>query len=756
MNGLDIPLDLRLPARTARTFAKAGIETVRDLLRIAPRRYYHWGALTPLSTLREGDDVTILAEVVSTSIVANRSRPGVRCEVQLTDGVATIGATFFAKNEYTLIPHRKILTPGASMLFSGKVGSYRGRLQLTHPNFEGAEGDEEQIRRHVDRPIPIYPTTAGITSWVISRAIGVVLDTLTEDTIPDALGAQLRATYALASPLQAYRFLHQPEDDEQCALAKKTFAWEEALILQGALLAARRGARALEAPACQVQPNSLVTTFMESLPYELTQAQDEALGQISADLSLTQPMLRLLQGDVGSGKTVVALAALIQVVGAGYQGALLAPTEVLALQHVESIRALLTRAGILGGGLIGNEEGNEDEAPPRTGSARAAEDSTETSGANPQARGVEVRLLTGSTPLRARREIHALMESGVPMIVVGTHALLSEGVSFGNLALAVVDEQHRFGVAQRDKLRVMGPNGRGVHQLVMTATPIPRTIAMTVFGDLDETRMTGLPPGRTPVQTFLVDSTNASWMERLWQRAREEVDGGGRVYVVCPRIDQDDDVPDGDEAEARRPPLASVNAVAHTLRGLPVMTGVSIAELTGRTSNEDKDAVMAAFSAGTVPVIVATTVIEVGIDVPEATMMVILDAQQFGLSQLHQLRGRVGRSDRPSVCMAVHRHEMTDVGRLKLQAFASTTNGFDLAEEDMKIRQEGDVLGAQQSGRRSHLEFLSVRRDAGIIEKARSEAERIIEDDPDLSSHRQLEWEIIERSGETLAWLERS
>ncbi|MDC4233110.1 ATP-dependent DNA helicase RecG [Actinomyces sp. B33] len=719
MNALDTPIGLRVPQALARKLDAVGVATVGDLLALAPRRYYHWGRLTPLSSLRDGDDVTILAEVASTRLVANRSGAGVRLEVDLTDGSDRIGATFFAKNQYKLIPHERLLVPGASFLFAGKVGSYRGRLHLTHPSFEGADGDEEGLRRHAERPIPIYPSVSGLTSWRLARAIGMALDALDDSDVPDVLDETTRAEHGLPTKARALRLLHRPQTDEDHRIARTALAWEEALILQTALVLAREGAAARSAPACPRAGNALLDALMRALPFDLTDAQRRAVDEIGADLEEERPMQRLLQGDVGSGKTVVALAALMQVVGSGHQGALVAPTEVLAEQHFSSITRMVE---------------------PLTAD-------------HPM---LDVRLLTGSTPTATRRHIDQAMRSGAPLIVVGTHALLQDSVSFADLGLVVVDEQHRFGVAQRDRLR--SSHDRAAHQLVMTATPIPRTVAMTVFGDLDETRMTGLPPGRSPVATHLVDAANAAWMGRLWERAREEVDRGGRVYVVCPRIDEDEAVADSDadESGARRPPLASVSAVAEDIRTRTPLADTGVRELTGRTGAQDKARIMEEFASGAAPVLVATTVVEVGVDVPEATMIVIVDAQQFGLSQLHQLRGRVGRSSAASICMAVHRHELTPAGRERLEAFASTTDGFALAEADLVLRREGDVLGADQSGRSSHLEFLSVRRDAAIIEAARTLADGIVAADPDLSRRPELRRAIADRSGDSLVWLERS
>ena len=498
-------------------------------------------------------------------------------------------------------------------------------------------------------------------------------------------------------------------------------------------------------------PDSLRADLDAALPYELTAGQARVGEDLARALESTVPMQVLLQGDVGSGKTLVALRAMIQVVGAGGQTALLAPTEVLAAQHRASLEALLGplgRAGMLGG----------------------AE------------RAIRVLLLTGSTTAGRRREILAALAAGEPAIVVGTHALLAETVQIPFLGLVVVDEQHRFGVAQRDALRerrgVTDPatgEERTPHLLVMTATPIPRTVAMTVFGDLDTAILDELPAGRGPVDTHLVPWDRVTWVEGIWRRAAREVASGGRVYVVCPRIDagdqeQGEDDPDrpepfddlpeepdgGVDREGPTRPPAAVAEWAQRLADEPSLTGTGIGTLTGRMTSAEKDAAMEAFASGAAPVLVATTVIEVGVDVPEATMMVILDADRFGLSQLHQLRGRVGRGDRSSVCVATTGVEVGSTAYHRLKAFAETADGFALAEADLELRSEGNVLGAAQSGRRSDLDLLRVTRDRRVIEAARGEAEEIVAADPRLTDHRALAAAIVERlDEESQAYLER-
>lgn len=729
MSELETPLDMRLPRPLVKKLAGAGYYTVGDLLLTAPKRYDHWGRLTPMSRLSTGEDVTLLAEVVSQRLVANRNRGGVRLEVVITDGTHRMQATFFAQNQWKLGIHQKLLRVGEEFLFAGKVGSYKGHLQLTHPQFEGTEGDHDDLQRAIERPIPIYSAGSGVTTWVMSRAVGMLLDkleSLGEEALPDPVPSQIRQRYHLPSRARTLRWLHRPENDEQHKAARTALAWEEAWVLQTHLALVRRSVHAYQAPASPRDGNAHLVSFLTNLPFTLTPAQTEAIERIGEEIEGTRPMQRLLQADVGAGKTLVALAALVQVVGAGHQGVLLAPTEVLAEQHVSSIRALLAPL--------------ESDAQTQ----------------------IPVVLLTSSTPLSQRRTTVERVQSGEPLILVGTHALLQDDVAPTDLALVVVDEQHRFGVAQRDHLRTAGTKGVA-HQLIMTATPIPRTIAMTVFGDLDCTRMEGLPPGRTPVRTHLVDAGNETWMNRMWERAREEIDAGGRVYVVCPRIDQDEggDSPVGSQDEENEETdterrLAAVHSVAEELRHAPTLAGITINELTGRTPASLKAQIMDDFARGDAPLLVATTVVEVGVDVPEATMMVILDAQQFGLSQLHQLRGRVGRGQRNSVCMAVHRHGISGMSAQRLAAFADTTDGFRLAEVDLRVRREGDVLGAEQSGRSSRLRYVSVVKDAQIIATAREEVHALLEKDPALLEYPALLAHVHERSGEELAWMERS
>ena len=622
------PLARAVGQRTAGALAGLGLHTVGDLLRHYPRRHAEPGRLTNLSQLRVGEHVTVMAEVVEATMRRMRSRGGALLQATVTDGSRMLSLTFFAKHEGSLRGHESKLRPGRVGLFTGTVGAYRGALQLTHPDYQivGVDADDEAAAlAEASRPIPIYPASAAIPTWRIQLAVRTVLDPLQPDDVPDPIPPDVRRRHRLPDLLPALREVHTPYPEHDIAGAVHRLRFEEAFVLQAALARRRAEAASQQAVARPGAPGGLLEAFDARLPFTLTDGQRAVGDEISADLAQHRPMQRLLQGEVGSGKTVVALRAMLQVVDSGGQAALLAPTEVLAAQHLRTLRDLLgplAEAGMLGG----------------------AETST------------RVALVTGSQSTGARKEALLDAASGGAGIVVGTHALLGEQVQFADLGLVVVDEQHRFGVEQRDELRRRG--GVPPHLIVMTATPIPRTVAMTVFGDLEVSTLAEIPAGRSGVTTHLVPADNPSWMARTWARVREEVDAGHRVYVVCPRINPDDTVltADGtDDADlieligegdaSERPPLRAVLEVAAELGGLPVLERVGIGVLHGRLPAAEKDRTMAAFAAGEVPVLVTTTVIEVGVDVPEATLMVVLDADRFGLSQLHQLRGReIGRA----------------------------------------------------------------------------------------------------------------
>ncbi len=745
--------------RTAAQLAKQGVETGGDLLRLLPRRYDTWGDLTDMRTLVKGEQATIQAQIVRASSRRTRSgRAPALMEATVTDGVSTMDVVQFGAAGQ-MRARATQLAPGTTVLMSGKVGLHRGRRQLSNPRlYVLDELDEAEREALLARPMPIYPGTEALPSWSVGKAVRTVLDQLEPGDVPDPLPEDLRRQAGLIDAYTAYRWVHRPDDAHQWKAARTRLRHEEALVLQVALAQRRAHHEATRTAVAWPEPEatgSLRADLDAALPYDLTAGQVRVGQEITTDLARTVPMQRLLQGDVGSGKTLVALRAMLQVVGGGGQAALLAPTEVLAAQHHSSLEAVLGPLGRLG--MLGGAE-----------------------------RATRVHLLTGSTPAAQRRRVLADLAAGEPAIVVGTHALLSETVQIPFLGLVVVDEQHRFGVAQRDALRERGGVTDPVtgqrhtpHLLVMTATPIPRTVAMTVFGDLVTSVLDELPAGRSPVTTHLVPWSRTSWVEGIWRRAAKEVAAGGRVYVVCPRIEGGDDEPqqgdaaasDADidderasgllalEEPASRPdrPLASVEEWRQRLEAEPALEGIGVGVLTGRMSSEDKASAMMGFASGATPILVSTTVIEVGVDVPEASMMVILDADRFGLSQLHQLRGRVGRGGRESVCVAVTGVEVGTTAFHRLKAFASTTDGFALAEADLDLRSEGDVLGASQSGRTSGLDLLRVTRDARLIATARRQAERIVDDDPQLREHRALAAAIVERlDEEAQAFLERA
>jgi ATP-dependent DNA helicase RecG len=701
---LDEPLARVLGVRAKGAgLTQLGLDTVGDLLRHYPRRYQRWGELTPLGQLPQGEEVTILAEVVKAVSRPMKSRRGELLQCVVTDGTDTLDLTFFNARQL-----KRMLVPGRVGLFSGVVGRYQGHPQLTHPKLHllNAEEDAEAAVAGIQGPIPVYPASAKLDSEAIRRSVGLVLDTLGD--VPDPLPAQVRARHGLVTLREAFLKVHRPADDDDHRAARRRLRFEEAFVLQAALARRRLADGALPATPRPPRPDGLLAEFDRRLPFALTAGQQEVGLQIAQDLALEHPMHRLLQGEVGSGKTVVALRAMLAVVDAGGQAALLAPTEVLAVQHHRSITAMLgdlAAAGQLGG----------------------------------DARGTRVALLTGSMPTAARRSALLEAASGDAGIVVGTHALLQERVEFFDLGLVVVDEQHRFGVEQRDALR--GKGRTTPHLLVMTATPIPRTVAMTVFGDLETSTLTELPAGRSPIGTHLVPAgEKPSWYERTWQRLAEEVAAGHQAYVVCPRIGDDSGPGDGldgyaDDESATRRPARAVVEVVEEIRAHPALRDLAVETLHGRMPADARDSVMRRFAAGEVDVLVATTVIEVGVDVPNATAMVVLDADRFGVSQLHQLRGRVGRGAAGGLCLLVTEAPAQTPARERLEAVAGTLDGFELARVDLESRREGDVLGAAQSGVRSSLRLLRVLRDEKVIETARHEATAVVAADPELTGH---------------------
>lgn len=691
MASLDDKLERIVGAKSAKALAGSfDIHTVLELLRHYPRRYDERGQLTDIAGLELGEYATVMARVEKVQERRMKSRRGWITDVVITDGRRLLQCTFFNQRWQS-----GKLKPGTSALFAGKVSAFREKLQLTNPDYHLIDVDTDDVA--IDQfigLIPVYPATANLQSWQIARCVRQVLDML--DEIEDPMPMELRAKRSLADYTESIRGIHLAKDRETVAAARERLKFDEAMAIQLALAQRRAAATARPAPACPRIDGGIRAAFEERLPFELTNGQREVGEAIAEDLELEHPMNRLLQGEVGSGKTIVALRAMLQVVDAGRQAALLAPTEVLAAQHARSL------SGLLGELAMAGELGGADVA-------------------------TRITLLTGSLSAPQRKQAMLDAASGAAGIVVGTHALIQDKVSFADLGMVVVDEQHRFGVEQRDALRTRAGENASPHVLVMTATPIPRTVAMTVYGDLEISSLRELPVGRSPIGTTVVPAAEKpAWLDRAWQRVREEVESGHQAYVVCPRIGDEESTSD----DLRRPPLA-VADIAPMLAEGP-LSGLRLGILHGRLPADDKDFVMRAFAAGELDILVATTVVEVGVDVPNATAMVIMDAERFGVSQLHQLRGRVGRGTTPGICLLVTEMPAATASRDRLDAVASTLDGFELARLDLVMRREGDILGAVQSGRRSGVKLLSLLDDEKLIAEAREEAQALIAYAPDL------------------------
>ena len=708
MADLDSKLSSVVGDRTAKVLTDAfAIKTVGDLMRHYPRRYLVRGELSDISKLVEGDEVTILAEVLSSTNRPLRGRKGSIFEVVVTDGTDKLSLTFFNQAW-----REKELKVGRQGLFAGKVGIFNNKKQLSHPDYEMIpDGDDVDAAANsfAAKFLPVYPATAKMPSWKISKCVEMAVDSL--DEITDYLPESIRTAHAYPTLQQALVQLHRPVDLESAERARERLTFDEAFLLQSLLVLRRNELKKLNTVSRKVIKGGILQAFDESLPFELTGGQRQVSAEIEADLALAHPMHRLLQGEVGSGKTIVALRAMLAVVDSAGQAALLAPTEVLAAQHLRTIEKLL--GPLAQGGMLGSDE-----------------------------KATQVTLITGSQNAAARKAALALAASGDAGIVIGTHALLGEKVEFKDLGLIVVDEQHRFGVEQRDALKEKAQ--KPPHLLVMTATPIPRTVAMTVFGDLDVSTLRELPLGRQPITTHVIPvMEKPGYLERAWERIREEVAQGHQAYIVAPRIqagsdeNADIDFLFGTESSD----IASVEELAPRLHG-DALSGLKLAMLHGRLSTEEKERTMTAFAAGEIDVLVSTTVIEVGVDVANATIMVIMDADRFGVSQLHQLRGRVGRGTSPGLCLLVTNAVAETPARARLDAVAATLDGFELSRIDLEQRREGDVLGARQSGTQSHLRLLRVLRDEDLIEAARRDAQEIITASPDLTSYPVLKNEL--------------
>jgi ATP-dependent DNA helicase RecG len=708
---LDESLKKTVGGNTAKVMAEQlGLHTVGDLLHHYPRRYAERGELTRLADLPLDEHVTVVAQVAKAAKKTFNRGKGVRLEVVVTDGSGSLTLVFFGRAAH---PHERELLPGRRGMFAGKVTVFNRVRQLAHPDYElldraGGTEAAEAVDAFANQLLPLYPACKQLPSWRIAKSVGALLDIFEADGwrhLADPLPADLREGRGRGTLPEAFRKIHRPRTKADIAQARARLKWDEAFVLQVAL--ARRRCADAQLPAVPRLPREggLLDAFDAKLPFTLTEGQRKVSAEIFGDLAGEHPMHRLLQGEVGSGKTMVALRAMLGVVDAGGQAAMLAPTEVLAQQHHRSIVEMM--GDLAEGGMLGGA----DQA-------------------------TKVVLLTGSMGAAVRRRALLDLATGEAGIVIGTHALIEDTVQFHDLGLVVVDEQHRFGVEQRDALRSRAE--RPPHLLVMTATPIPRTVAMTVFGDLETSVLDQLPAGRSPIASHVVPAKDKPYfLTRAWERVREEAGAGHQAYVVCPRIgDEEEDKaakgrPSAEDETERRPPLAVLDVADQLAKG--PLHGLRVEILHGRMQPDAKDEVMRRFAAGDVDVLVATTVVEVGVNVPNATVMVIMDADRFGVSQLHQLRGRVGRGSAPGLCLLVSEMPEGSPARARLDAVAATRDGFELSRIDLEQRREGDVLGQAQSGVRSSLRMLAVIEDEEVIAAAREEAMAVVSADPELT-----------------------
>lgn len=721
-----------LISQTIKALPAMGIASTRDLLYYFPRHYPDLTNLTDFSGLAVGDEVVVHAEVLAQTQRRSHTRDLYIVSVSIGDlrGQA-LEVVFFVRGKWAAQNFERDLTPGTEAIFYGKVTERRGQRQLSSPDYELLDSGTQYAQAsivHAKEILAVYRGKGKATTQGIRTVIREVLESLPSVADADPISPAVRKEHNLLALGDAFRAIHQPRSRDDYRRARRRFRFEEALVLQTELARRRADSLAHRAQARARTAGGLLDQFDQGLPFSLTRSQREVGEVLTDEISSQTPMLRLLQGDVGAGKTVVALRAMLQVVDAGGQAALLAPTEVLAAQHARSIRALM-------------------------GDLAAAGTLT----AAPQA--TKVALLTGSLAAAARKQALLDAASGQAGIVVGTHALLGDKVQFADLGLVVVDEQHRFGVEQRDVLRTRGESMP--HTLVMTATPIPRTVAMTVFGDLEVSTLRETPARLHARATHVVPEANERWLARTWQRLADEVALGRRGFVVCARISADEsDEPDSaagevaasgeasaaqDSQDESARELHTVEETLARLRALPALAGVRIGALHGRMTPEDKDRAMAAFAGGDLDVLVSTTVIEVGVDVPEASVMIVLDADRFGISQLHQLRGRVGRGEAPGICLLVSPVGDDTLAGQRMAALARSDDGFVLAEADLDLRKEGDVLGVAQSGFASSLRVIRVVKDRELIEQAREVAREIVAHDPQLKKHRVLAAAIAEK-----------
>lgn len=694
---LNTSLSIALGAKTAQALKKSfDMHTVEDLLRHFPRRYAKRGELTPMDSLQIDENVTVMAQIQSIKKRSMQKKRGGILEVEVTDGSGFLTLTFFNQDW-----RERDLRPGRMGLFSGKITAYRNKRQLAHPTYllapDNEDLDPEAVETFARPLISVYPATSTMPTWRIEKMITLLLEGLSE-SIDDGLSPEIVSQYSFFSLYESFQKIHRPTTLEEVEAATQRFVFLEALQYQLILLRNRLRYSEANAKPIDATSDSLLRSFDSQLPFTLTEGQVQVCNEIFADLAKPHPMHRLLQGEVGSGKTLCAIRSMLRVIEGGGQTALLAPTEVLAWQHFRSIQALVPE-------------------------------------------GITVTLLTGSMKAASVRHALESIADGSSNIVVGTHSLIQERVEFRNLELVIVDEQHRFGVEQRAALAAKAPSGLRPHVLVMTATPIPRTVAMTVFGDLDISILQELPQGRKQIDTFVVDmNEKPHHVERAWNRILEEVSKGFQAYVVCPKIS-----PKLKEGENEENSDTSLNDVENLLQYLShgPLKSLRLAPLHGKMTSDEKEQTMRAFQAKEIDVLISTTVIEVGVDVSTATVMVIMNADNFGISQLHQLRGRVGRGEHPGLCLLMTTADADSTSRQRLDAVASTLDGFKLSEVDLEQRREGNVLGSQQSGFKSGLRLLRVLRDEFIIDSARTWAQSILDTDPELLNHKELRMSIL-------------
>ncbi len=710
-----IPVDQvkGLSGKRGDALRKSGIESVADLLHHVPRRYIDRSRVEPVSTLPVAEEVTIIVEVVSVSTRRPKRRLAIT-EARVSDGTGTLKVVWFNQ------PFReRQLGVGAEVALSGKVERFRGTPQMTSPDVDVLSGTSEALT--TGRVVPIHPSVGDVGPGHMRRAVHNAVKR--SQPIPDPLPAEVIERNQLVERAKAFSDIHFPDDIGAVTPARRRLVFDELFRLEIALALQKRRRREQERGTRHRLDGALVGRFIAGLPYDLTGAQRRVLEDIRIDLAAESPMHRLLQGEVGSGKTAVAVATLLAGIQGGWQGAVMAPTEVLAAQHFLGIAQLLQDAG-----LQPSEEG---------AGAELGMDSLFSTG---DGDAVRLALLTGSqvatnfVPGAARSQLLSWIADGKVDLVVGTHALIQEGVHFHRLGVAVVDEQHRFGALQRVALKEKAAD-IDPDVLIMTATPIPRTLSMTLYGDLEVSAIDELPPGRAPIDTMWIARDRE---QKAWDLIRAEAAEGRQAFVVCPLVE------DSEKLEV-------VSATGEFDRLSKVFADLEVGLLHGQLHPREKEEVMAAFRRGDLDVLVATTVIEVGIDVPNATVIVVEDADRFGLSQLHQLRGRVGRGSHGGTCVLISDPATPD-GERRMEAMVETTDGFRLADIDLELRGQGTVFGARQSGR-ADLKLANIVRDFETLIAARDEAFALVDADPNLDAHPELRAEVRALLGDEVGWL---